>query len=120
MGYSQKFVKSPLNMQIDLTEKHETEHKLKTFTLTEETSLLLHTQKLTQLPSKLELEAKGTGCAVVQSVLRYNVKETLGNNGFQISAREGNNEDYPSLWVCAQYTGPRKDWNGIDRSRDCN
>ena len=37
----------------------------------EDNELLLQTQKVTSLPSQLQLKMAGSGCALVQTVLRY-------------------------------------------------
>jgi len=104
--YAQRVTKIPLKMTVDVTEKHETVNKLNTFTLNEDNALLLQTQKLTQLPSKLVLDTVGAGCAMVQTVLRYNIPEVQQDNGFTITAQGNTNTvDDPSLTVCAAYTG---------------
>merc|ERR1719431_1671955 len=104
--YAQRVTKIPLDMTVDVTEKHETVNKLNTFTLNEGNALLLQTQKLTQLPSKLVLDTEGAGCAMVQTVLRYNMPEVQEDNGFTITAQGNTNTiDDPSLTICAAYTG---------------
>eukprot|EP00092_Neocalanus_flemingeri_P108736 GFUD01139655.1.p1 GENE.GFUD01139655.1~~GFUD01139655.1.p1 ORF type:complete len:1716 (-),score=430.19 GFUD01139655.1:66-5213(-) len=104
--YAQRVTRIPLAMTVDVTEKHETVNKLNTFNLNEDNSLLLQTQKLTKLPSKLVLDTSGSGCALVQTVLKYNMPEVQDNNGFTITA-EGNinSIDDPSLKICTAYTG---------------
>merc|ERR1719228_602793 len=111
--YSQRVTKIPLDMSVDITEKHETVNKLNTFTMNEENSLLMQTQKLTKLPSKLEVDTTGAGCAMVQTVLRYNMPEVQQNNAFTITA-EGNinSIEDPSLHICSSYTGS-KDKTGM-------
>jgi len=104
--YAQRVTRIPLDMTVDVTEKHETVNKLNTFTLNEGNALLLQTQKLTQLPSKLVLDTEGAGCAMVQTVLRYNMPEVQKDNGFTITAQGNTNTiDDPSLTICAAYTG---------------
>merc|ERR1719233_8880 len=104
--YAQRVTRIPLDMTVDVTEKHETVNKLNTFTLNEGNALLLQTQKLTQLPSKLVLDTEGAGCAMVQTVLRYNMPEVQEDNGFTITAQGNTNTiDDPSLTICAAYTG---------------
>jgi len=104
--YAQRVTRIPLDMTVDVTEKHETVNKLNTFTINEKNSLLLQTQKLTKLPSKLVLDTSGAGCAMVQTVLRYNMPEVQEDNGFTISAQGNTNTvDDPSLTICAAYTG---------------
>jgi len=106
--YAQRVTRIPLDMTVDITERHEIVNKLNTFKMNEENSLLLQTQKLTKLPSKLELESSGSGCAMVQSVLRYNMPEVEENTGFSIKAQGINNSiGDPILVVCSVYTGYR-------------
>merc|ERR1712142_213264 len=107
--YAQIVTRIPLDMTVDITERHEIVNKLNTFKMNEENSLLLQTQKLTKLPSKLELESSGSGCAMVQSVLRYNVPEVEENTGFSITAQGLTNSiEDPALRVCTAYTGDRE------------
>ena len=65
--YSQQVTRVPLDMSLDIMEN---EAKLKSVTLDEENSLLLHKQKLISLPATLEVSSAGSGCAMVTSVLR--------------------------------------------------
>merc|ERR1711936_1066788 len=111
--YSQRVTNIPLDMSVDITENHETVNKLNTFTMNKKNSLLVQTQKLTQLPSKLEVDTTGAGCAMVQTVLRYNMPEVQQNNAFTITA-EGNinSIEDPSLQICSSYTGS-KDKTGM-------
>jgi len=104
--YAQKVTRIPLKMTVDVTEKHKTVNKLNTFKLNEENSLLLQTQKLTSLPSKLVLSTTGAGCAMVQTVLKYNMPEVQDNNGFTITAQGNiNSVEDPTLKICSAYTG---------------
>jgi len=108
--YAQRVTKIPLTMTVDVTEKHETVNKLNTFSLNEGNALVLQTQKLTKLPSKLVLDTAGAGCAMVQTVLRYNMPEVQQNNGFTITAQGNTNTiDDPSLTICAAYTGDEEE-----------
>merc|ERR1711874_138777 len=108
--YAQRVTKIPLTMTVDVTEKHETVNKLNTFSMNEGNALVLQTQKLTKLPSKLVLDTAGAGCAMVQTVLRYNMPEVQQNNGFTITAQGNTNTiDDPSLTICAAYTGDEKE-----------
>merc|ERR1719228_537122 len=108
--YSQRVTKIPLTMTVDVTEKHETVNKLNTFSLNEGNALVLQTQKLTKLPSKLGLDTAGAGCAMVQTVLRYNMPEVQQNTGFTITAQGNTNTiDDPSLTICAAYTGDEEE-----------
>jgi len=107
--YAQKVGRKVLNMDIDIVENHQKKTKLETFTMNEDNALLLQTQKLTSLPSKLLLTATGQGCAMVQTVLRYNVPEAEDNQGFDLRAE---NIDGDKVRVCAAYTG-EKDKTGM-------
>ena len=72
--YAQKVTRIPLKMTVDVTEKHETVNKLNTFQMNEENSLLLQTQKLTRLPSKLVLSTTGAGFAMVQNKTLWKIQ----------------------------------------------
>ena len=67
-------------MSVDITEKHETVNKPNTFIMNEENSLLMQTQKLTKLPSKLEVETAGTECTMVQTMVMCNMPEVQQTN----------------------------------------
>merc|ERR1719367_64650 len=71
-----------LDMSLDITEDDE---KLASVILGDDNGLLLQQHKVTQLPSRLGVKSSGPGCAMVQSVLRYNTKEVKGNNGFKLT-----------------------------------
>ena len=58
-----------------------------------------------ELPVNLEVTGRGTGCALVQTVLRYNTPQVAANNGFSLRAR--GDTDTNRLEVCAAYTGAR-------------
>lgn len=102
--YAQRVTSDPLAMSIEVVENHQKKTKLDTFQMNPENSLLLQTQKLSSLPSKLSLTATGQGCAMVQSVLRYNIPEVEDNQGFDLSVE---NVDDMVLRVCSLYTGGR-------------
>ena len=61
----------PLSMTMAVEEKAQVKNQLETFSLTEDNKLLLQTEKLSSLPSKITLTATGQGCGMVQTVLRY-------------------------------------------------
>merc|ERR1712130_597993 len=106
--YSQKAARISLSLSVDLSEKQKgTSNKLKTFTLNPQNSLLLQTEYLTTLPSTPVLYTTGSGCSVVQSVLRYNVLESKADNGFTIRAARVAGEN--KLEVCSMYTGGRRE-----------
>merc|ERR1740137_144761 len=108
--YAQKVTRIPLAMTVDVRESiNKKRNKLNTFKIDEDNALLLQTQKLTQLLSKLVLDTAGTGCAMVQTVLRYNMPVAQKDNGFTITARDNTHtNDDPSLTICAAYTGTRE------------
>ena len=108
--YSQKVTKIPLAMSIDITDKESGSNKLESVQLNDDNALLLRSQKLSQLPASLDISSNGGGCALVQSVLRYNTKEVAGDNGFRVSATPLNVNsvvEKPALRVCAAYSGTR-------------
>jgi len=109
--YSQKVTKIPLVMSIDITDKESSSNKLESVQLNDDNALLLRSQKLSQLPASLDISSNGGGCALVQSVLRYNTKEVAGDNGFTVSATPLNVNsvvEKPALRVCAAYSGTRE------------
>ena len=108
--YSQKVTKIPLAMSIDITDKESGNNKLDSVKLSEDNALLLRSQKLSKLPATLDISSNGGGCALVQSILRYNTKEVAGDNGFTVTATPLNVNsvvERPSLRVCAAYSGTR-------------
>jgi len=106
--YSQKASRIPLSLSVDLSEEQKgAPIKLRTFTLKPKNSLLLQTEYLTKLPSSVLLDTSGSGCAVVQTVLRYNTMESQPDNGFNIKADRIAGEN--KLHICSKYTGGRKE-----------
>ena len=57
------------------------------------------------LPVSLEVTGRGSGCALVQTVLRYNTPQVTANKGFSLRAQAAN--DTIGLEVCLTYTGAR-------------
>ena len=108
--YSQRVTRVPLDMTVTVDETTASS-QLGVFTLDSTNGLLLQvsramvvvltplqTQKVSQLPSELEVETRGSGCAMVQTVLRYNIPEAPATSGFELSAvQEGN-----GVTVCAR------------------
>lgn len=107
--YSQKVSRDPLDMNIGVEESAQVKNQLDTFSLNEENQLLLQTEKLSSLPTKLTFTASGQGCAMVQTVVRYNMPETEENEGFDLTV---NNVDNDKLRICSTYTG-QKDKTGM-------
>ena len=108
--YSQKVTKIPLAMSIDITDRESGNNKLDSVKLSEDNALLLRSQKLSKLPATLDISSNGPGCALVQSVLKYNTKEVAGDNGFTVTATPLNVNsvvERPALRVCAAYSGTR-------------
>jgi alpha-2-macroglobulin len=103
--YSQNITSIPLDMTVTVSHSSPTEvedaRELGVFSMEEADKLLLRRQTVSDLPSKLTVETKGSGCAMVQTVLRYNTPEAPANSGFTLTAaQEGS-----GLNVCGQYTG---------------
>jgi len=105
--YSQNISSIPLDMSItvsrsSLTEEGENVSEwLGVFSMDETDKLLLRRQKVPDLPSQLTVETEGSGCALVQTVLRYNTPEATENSGFTLTAAQEGSD----LLVCGQYTG---------------
>ena len=68
--YSQKVTKITLDMSIDITDRENSDKRLDSVQLNDDTALLLRSQKLSALPASLDISSNGGGCALVQSVLR--------------------------------------------------
>ena len=105
--YSQQVTKIPLGLEFDVMANQE---KLKSVNLNDDNTLLLYEHKLPSVPAELDIVTSGEGCAMVQSVLRYNIPEVKENNGFEISATPLNLnsvDQEPSVKVCSKYTGNR-------------
>ena len=71
--YSQNITSIPLDMTVTVSHSNPTEEEateLGVFGMDETNKLLLRRQKVPDLPSKLTIETKGSGCAMVQTVLR--------------------------------------------------
>ena len=105
--YSQRVSRLEQKLNIDVERKRSAriEEKLFSMELTEENSLLLRQERInSDLPVSLEVRGRGTGCALVQTVLRYNTPQVRANNGFRLRARPANTN---MMEVCAAYTGTR-------------
>ena len=57
------------------------------------------------LPVSLEVTGRGSGCALVQTVLRYNTPQVTANKGLSLRARAVTNTN--RLEVCLAYTRAR-------------
>ena len=79
--YSQRVATDPLNMAVAVEETAQVKNQLDTFALAEENKLLLQTERLSSLPSKITLTATGQGCAMVQTVLRSGSDYTYSSGG---------------------------------------
>ena len=103
--YMKSVTRTDVNMNIDMAADTE---KLESVRLNDDNALLLQSQKLTQLPTSLDISSSGSGCAMIQTVLRYNTKEVKANNAFtlDVSPMNMNSVDQdPSLKICTTYTG---------------
>ena len=70
--YSQRVTTIPLDMtvRVNLLNRPTSPMQLGVFRMEETNKLLLHKQKVEKLPSNLTVETLGSGCALVQTVLR--------------------------------------------------
>ncbi|XP_043217950.1 pregnancy zone protein-like isoform X6 [Amphibalanus amphitrite] len=57
------------------------------FRITPANQLLVQTRQLDRLPARVFARAEGDGCALVQAILKYNVKETGPSNALSISVK---------------------------------
>jgi len=109
--YSQNITSIPLDMTLTVSHstptegEEETREELGVFRMEETNKLLLRRQNVPDLPSQLTVETKGTGCAMVQTVLRYNTPNAPQNSGFALTAAQEGSD----LNVCAQYTGTQSE-----------
>jgi len=99
--YSQRVTRIPLDMTVSINEKSNKADKVGVFNMNSTNGLLLQNQDLVLLPAELEVETKGSGCAMFQTVLRYNLLEANENKGFDLKA----SQEGEDLVVCAKYTG---------------
>merc|ERR1712192_147778 len=106
--YSQNITSIPLDMTLTVSHTTPTEatrEELGVFRMEETNKLLLRSQSVPDLPRQLTVETKGSGCALVQTVLRYNTPEAPQNSGFTLTAAQEGSD----LNVCAQYTGSQSE-----------
>jgi len=107
--YSQNITSIPLDMTLTVSHTSPTggeeNTELGVFGMDETNKLLLRSQTVPDLPSKLTVETKGSGCAMVQTVLRYNTPEAPQNSGFTLTAAQ----DGSDLNVCGEYTGSQSE-----------
>jgi len=100
--HSQMMTRESLDMEITLKTEPKS-HKTK-FNLNEANRLLVQSkdvQVLTSQPTKVLPVFRGSGCAMVQTVLRYNVRDTPASTGFSLSAQQQNDQ----LTFCSEYSG---------------
>ena len=76
------------------------------FELNEKNLLLLQRWRVPQVPAKLTMDVDGSGCFMVQTVLRYNVHESPDKNSFEATATQS--ED-GLVEVCASYVGSKEE-----------
>ena len=103
--YMRSVTATTLDLTLDISEDDD---KLDSMMIDDSNGLLLQSQKLTKLPASLDVSSSGSGCSLVQTVLRYNTKQVQANSGFnlEVSTENINSvESDPSLTVCARYTG---------------
>ena len=80
--YSQRVPKIPLDMSVSVNLMNNSPNsqlagfskQLGKFRMDETTKLLLQKQKIEELPSNLAVETSGSGCVLLQTVLRFDVK----------------------------------------------
>lgn len=104
--YMRSVTRTELDMNIDMATDSD---KLESASLNDDNALLLQTQRLQQLPTSLAISSSGSGCAMVQTVLRYNTQEVKENNAafsLKVTPMNVNSVDQaPSLQICTTYTG---------------
>nr|WBW70092.1 venom protein [Lampona murina] len=73
--------KDPVDITIKVTGGLEKEIEIK-----EDEKLVVQRHKVDEVPSEVHLEAKGSGCAVIQKILRYNSKTSPEKRNFNLEA----------------------------------
>jgi len=109
--YSQRVARTEQNVNIDVDIVGHTREKLFSAAVNDDNALLLRQEQIDEdLPFSLDISSSGTGCALVQTVLRYNTPEVTATAGFRLSAAASQLNSVlgePLLSVCAAYTGTR-------------
>ena len=111
--YSLKISEEETSLEIEF-EHDDTDDELD-FEVTEDNKLLLQMQKLTLDPtksaSKVSVEVEGSGCFMVQSILRYNVKSSPDATSFDLTISQDQADDKVNF--CASYTGTKEKTNMV-------
>jgi len=87
-----------------LNVKAKTDKVLEEYNLDPNNAQILNILKVPELPADVSFDLAGSGCALVQSVLRYNVPESKKAPSFSLKVENEKNQ----LSVCAAYTGQRE------------
>merc|ERR1719323_2740719 len=103
--YSQNVTSTPVDLTVTISNSSpvdgEDVSRLGVFKMDETNKLLLRSQPVPALLSTFTIETKGSGCAMVQTVLRYNTPDSPQNSGFTLTATQEGSD----LNVCGTYTG---------------
>ncbi|KFM56606.1 Pregnancy zone protein, partial [Stegodyphus mimosarum] len=85
----------------------ESDELVRGFKLDDNNRLVSQTAKIPVLPTVVELQAVGDGCALVQFSLRYNVKTVPGSEAFDLDVkvvRQGSSScNTPRIEICMRY-----------------
>merc|ERR1711884_403982 len=112
--YSLKISEEETSLEIEF-EHDDTDDEELDFEVTEDNKLLLQMKKLTLDPtksaSKVSVEVDGSGCFMVQSILRYNVKSSPDANSFDLTISQDQADDKVNF--CASYTGTKEKTNMV-------
>merc|ERR1712062_232744 len=112
--YSLKISEEETSLEIEF-EHDDTDDDELNFEVTEDNKLLLQMQKLTLDPtksaSKVSVEVEGSGCFMVQSILRYNVKSSPDATSFDLTISQDQADDKVNF--CASYTGTKEKTNMV-------
>ncbi|KFP83067.1 Ovostatin, partial [Apaloderma vittatum] len=91
----------------------------KVFVVSNVNRLLLQQTPLTEVPGKYSLTVNGSGCVLMQTVLRYNIYLLEGAFGFSLSVQTSNAScslDQPAKFdivLVSSYTGKRSSSNMV-------
>nr|BAK64111.1 alpha-2 macroglobulin [Hasarius adansoni] len=101
--YASYISKNPVDIALAV----ETDDMTQGFKLDESNKLVTQQLKIVDLPTTVDIDAYGDGCAVVQFSLRYNVEKVSNTGGLELNVnarRRGSNEcNLPSLGICMRY-----------------
>ncbi|XP_052100569.1 alpha-2-macroglobulin-like isoform X3 [Mytilus californianus] len=102
-----------VNVSIEMMEKNKKNpDRTTTFSIDDDNTLVLQSERISILPSTLEAKVSGVGCAMVQANVKYNVYETPTSPTFDMKVSVYRAKDHANqcsrrtLSICVKFTGP--------------